>query len=365
MRNERGAGWCGEEPRRESSHTNFVFRIARAWIRSVVSAVAMAVGVSAAEQATHRVEADEAVLARFGVRQTRVHDPSTVVKCGDTYWLFGTGMGIVSRYSKDLVTWSNGPPVFASVPAWTTNAVPGNRGHFWAPDVIFITNRYLLYYSVSTWGKNTSAIGLATNATLDPTDPDYCWADCGPVIQSTSGDNFNAIDPGVFRDADGSLWLVFGSFWSGIKLIQLDPATGKRVAPDSPIYSLAWKEQIEAPYIYRHGEYYYLFVNWGYCCRGTNSTYNIRVGRSRAITGPYFDLDGVDMLKGGGTLVLDSCGPFIGPGHAAVFTAQGREMFSCHFYNALRRGAPGLAILPLRWDENDWPVLVPRLEKSH
>jgi arabinan endo-1,5-alpha-L-arabinosidase len=322
-------------------------------------ALVIAVSTARAQQTTNPPASDETILMQLGARQTRVHDPSTIVKCKDTYWLFATGMGIVSRYSKDRVNWTNGPPVFTTPPTWTTNAVPGNRGHFWAPDIIFITNRYLLYYSVSTWGKNTSAIGLATNPTLDPADPNYCWTDCGPVIQSTPADNFNAIDPAVFRDTDGSLWLAFGSFWSGIKLIQLDPVTGKRVAPDSPIYSLAWKEQIEAPWIYRHGEYYYLFVNLGWCCRGTNSTYNIRVGRSSAITGPYLDKDGVDMLKGGGTLVLGSHGPFIGPGHAAICKFNGTELLSCHFYNGRRGGAPTLAILPLHWDADGWPIVKP------
>ncbi|MCS7337676.1 MAG: arabinan endo-1,5-alpha-L-arabinosidase [Verrucomicrobiae bacterium] len=311
----------------------------------------------AAESTTNRPGQHVPALAHRAARAVRIHDPSTIVKCNGTYWVFGTGVGIVSYYSKDLVSWTKGPLVFTNVPAWTTNAVPANRGHFWAPDIIFITNRYLLYYSVSTWGKNTSAIGLATNATLDPTDPKYHWTDCGPVIQSAPSDNFNAIDPAVFRDHDGSLWLVFGSFWSGIKLIQLDPVTGKRITPDSPIYSLAWKEQIEAPYLYRHGDYYYLFVNWGFCCRGTNSTYNIRVGRSRSVTGPYIDHEGLDMLKGGGTLLLDTTGPFIGPGHAAILSGSGNELLSCHFYNGLRAGMPNLAILPLRWTENGWPVI--------
>lgn len=346
------------------SNTNRLLQVASTGFISILCALWVTASVTTSEQTTNSAVADEAILARFGMRQTRVHDPSTILKCKDTYWLFATGNGIVSRYSKELVTWTNGPAVFTNLLSWATNAVPGNRGHLWAPDVIFITNRYLLYYSVSTWGKNTSAIGLATNVTLDPGDPNYCWTDCGPVIQSTPADNFNAIDPAVFRDTDGTLWLVFGSFWSGIKLIQLDPATGKRIAPDSPIYSLAWKEQIEAPYICRHGDYYYLFVNWGFCCRGTNSTYNIRVGRSRSITGPYFDKDGVDMLKGGGSLVLDSFGPFIGPGHAAVFTAACSEMFSCHFYNGLRGGAPTLAILALRWDPTGWPVVKPEPAES-
>jgi arabinan endo-1,5-alpha-L-arabinosidase len=234
--------------------------------------------VSAAE--TNSANAAGTSPVRPSPRDGRIHDPSTIVKCNHEYWLFATGMGIISRHSKDLVNWTNGPPVFTNAPAWTTNAVPGNRGYFWAPDVIFLTNRYLLYYSVSTFGKNTSAIGLATNPTLDASNPNHAWTDQGIVIQSSRSNNFNVIDPAVTQDAEGNLWLAFGSFWSGIKLVQLNPATGKRITPDSPMYSLAHNDSIEAAFIYHHENRYHLFVNWGICCRGTNSTYEIRAGRS-------------------------------------------------------------------------------------
>ena len=125
--------------------------------------------------------------------RSTVHDPSTIVRSGGEYWLFSTGQGIRSWRSRDLTQWEEGPRVFESPPAWTTNAVPGFRGHIWAPDIIRSGERWLLYYSVSTWGKNTSAIGLATNPTLDPADPRYAWVDEGPVIQSVAGDDFNAI----------------------------------------------------------------------------------------------------------------------------------------------------------------------------
>jgi arabinan endo-1,5-alpha-L-arabinosidase len=289
-------------------------------------------------------------------RSLFVHDPSTVMKCKGEYWFFSTGPGISSRHSRDLVTWEEGSRVFATPPAWTTNAVPEFRGHFWAPDILYLTNRYLLYYSVSTWGKNTSAIGLASNPTLDPTDPNFRWTDHGVVIQTTSTNNFNAIDPCVAWDAEGKLWLGFGSFWSGIKLIQLDPSTGKRLAPDSPIHSLAWHNTIEAPYLYRHGEHYYLFVNWGLCARGTNSTYNIRVGRSSRITGPYLDQSGVDLLKDGGTLFLGSTGQFFGPGHASFYVENGTNWVGCHYYDGKRRGAPTYAIGAMRWDADGWPI---------
>ena len=292
---------------------------------------------------------------RFGDREPRVHDPSTIVKHGDEYWTFATGMGVASLRSKDLVNWERGPAVFSEPPEWITDVVPNQRGHFWAPDVIHHGGRYLLYYSVSAFGKQTSAIALATNVTLDPEDPEYGWKDEGIVIRSDPAVDYNAIDPAVVRGEDGTLWMAFGSFWSGIKLIELDPRTGKRIAEDSPVYDLAHKEQIEAVALYRHGDDWYQFVNWGWCCRGVNSTYNIRVGRSKSITGPYVDREGVDLREGGGTLLLETEGTMIGPGHAGLYEDGERLLMSYHFYDGTQRGRPRLAIRPLEWDDDGWP----------
>ena len=227
--------------------------------------------------------------------------------------------------------------------------------YFWAPDIIQLNGRYLLYYSVSSFGKNTSAIALVTNSTLDPEDPKFGWADEGVVVQSRATNEFNAIDPAVFQDRDGSAWMSFGSFWSGIKLIQLDPQTGKRIAPESPLYSLAHHDSIEAPFIYRHEGRYYLFVNWGICCRGTNSTYEIRMGRADSVTGPYVDRDGKDLLAGGGTKLLGTEDVFIGPGHPGIWRENGKHWFSFHFYNGAQRGMSTYAIRPLSWDAQGWP----------
>jgi len=184
------------------------------------------------------------------------HDPSTIIPCNGRYYSFSTGQGILTKSSADKVFWSPGPPVFTNPPAWTTNAVPGFTDIFWAPDVILFAGQYHLYYAVSTFGSQVSAIGLATNPTLDPSDPAYHWTDQGPVIQSTTGLPYNTIDPGLIRDASGNLWLVFGSYWNGIYLVQLDAATGLRISPGSPTYHLAYNSSIEASYIYRRGAYY-------------------------------------------------------------------------------------------------------------
>ena len=281
-----------------------------------------------------------------------------MVKSAGEYWIFYTGMGVPSYRSKDLITWERGPRVLTKVPSWTTN-IPGFEGRgFWAPDVIHLNDRYLLYYSASAFGKNTSGIGLATNPTLDPSDSNFQWTDRGMVVLSKTSDDYNSIDPAVTLDADGRLWLAFGSFWSGIRMIELDPKTGLRIAPDSPMYYLAHYSSSEAAFIYRHGRHYYLFVNWGYCCRGADSTYEIRVGRSETITGPYLDRAGANLLTGGGTAVLSSDGAFLGPGHAGILADGDRYWFGAHFYDGTSpRAASRFAIRPMHWDSEGWPVV--------
>jgi arabinan endo-1,5-alpha-L-arabinosidase len=284
-----------------------------------------------------------------------IHDPSTIVECDGAYWVFGTGRGILSRSSTNLVDWLAGPAVFDAPPAWTTNAVPKSRGRFWAPDVIQAGGRYLLYYSVSSWGSRDSAIGLASNATLNPESPRYRWEDRGLVTRTTEKDDFNAIDPSVMLDSSGRLWLAFGSFWSGLKLVELDPQTGLRLDTNTSPLALAWKDAIEAPCLHQRRDQYYLFVNWDLCCRGTNSTYNIRVGRSARVTGPYLDKDGVDLLRGGGSLVLETAGSRIGPGHAGFLRQGDRDWLSYHYYDGHQRGTAKLGLLALRWSADGWP----------
>ena len=335
------------------------------------------------------------IVQQLGSRDVRIHDPSTIIKCKDEYWVFYTGGGTPSYHSKDLVTWVSGPATFTASPSWLADVVPpgrsrggrgagpttsttgpaagpattaargrGGRGpgapNFWAPDIIHLGDRYLLYFSYSAFGVNTSAIAVASNPTLDPADPQYKWTELGIVVQTRQADDFNCIDPAVTQDAQGNLWLAFGSFWSGIKLIQLDPTTGKRVAPDSPMYNIAWYSSIEASDIHYHDGYYYLFVDWGLCCRGVNSTYDMRIGRSARITGPYLDKDGKDMLAGGGSPLLQTDGAFIGPGHAGILKDGDKYWLSMHFYDG--SGGPTgpngtLAIRPLTWAADGWPVV--------
>ena len=293
------------------------------------------------------------------VRQ--VHDP-TIIKDGDTFYLFSTRAGIAVRCSKDLVAWRLCGDVFAHLPAWAVSDVPGLRG-IWAPDISYFNGRYHLYYSASTFGSNRSSIGLATNQTLDPTSDKFRWEDQGKVISSYKTDDWNAIDPNLVVDEQGEPWLSFGSFWSGIKMRKIDAATGKLSTTDTKLYSLASRPRsaelpgaIEAPAIVRRGGYYYLFVSFDFCCRGVNSTYNIRVGRSRRVTGPYLDRDGKDMMEGGGTLVISGGKRWRGPGHCAILRGETGDKLVYHAYDADARGASTLRITSISW-EADWPTV--------
>lgn len=290
-------------------------------------------------------------------KSPRFHDPSTPLLQDKTWHIFSTGNGISTRISTDLKTWTEGPPVFKELPAWHREVVSDHKGYLWAPDIVRAGGRYLLYYSVSGWGKNTSAIGLASSPTLDPEDPDYRWKDEGIVIRSGKEDPYNAIDPQLFQDRDQSLWMVFGSFWTGIQLIELDPKTGLRHPERQKVRHLAWHESIEAPALLRHGEFYYLFVNWGLCCRGVDSTYEIRIGRSKKITGPYLDAEGNELATGGGSLFMKTEGDRIGPGHPSFVQEKDGTHLFFHYYDGKRRGSPSLGDLPLRWNDKGWPEI--------
>jgi beta-xylosidase len=286
------------------------------------------------------------------------HDPSRVIKLNGTYYYFYTSNRLRSKTSTDLTNWSQGPRVFSSAPAWTSVDVPANTGSFWAPDVAYFNDLYHLYYSVSSFGSQDSAIGLATNPTLDPSAPDYFWTDQGPVIESNPGSAYNTIDPSIIQTSNGNVWMTFGSFWNGINLVQLDPATGK-LPSRSAISRIADNGSIEASYIHEHDGYYYLFVNWGACCQGVNSTYNIRMGRSTSIAGPYLDQNGISMVSGGGSLFLGSEGDFIGPGHFSVLEDDGHEWFSYHYYDGSANGTSKFNLRALRWTTDGWPVAGP------
>jgi arabinan endo-1,5-alpha-L-arabinosidase len=312
------------------------------------------------ECASCSAEQDPRPLPQTTSSLPRVHDP-VIAKEGDTYYVFSTGRGLTLHSSKDAKTWTRVGRIFDSAMPWTRATIPGSTDYYWAPDISYSDGTWRLYYSVSTFGKNRSAIGLATNTTLDPAKPGYAWKDEGSVIESQPTDDYNAIDPNVIQDGK-DLWLAFGSFWSGIKMVRLDPSTGKPAEGRPKVISLATRPRgeplrgaVEAPFMYRHGRFHYLFVSFDFCCRGVNSTYNIRVGRSEKVTGPYVDRDGKPMLDGGGTLLLEGEGRWKGPGHNAVFRNGREEWLVYHAYDAEDNGASKLQIRRLEWDKDGWP----------
>ena len=289
-----------------------------------------------------------------------IHDP-TIISQGDTYYVFATNrfaQKLVPIFcSQDLRHWKFCGHVFDEVPQWALKEIPGARG-IWAPDISYVNGRYRLYYSVSTFGSNHSVIGLATNRTLDPNSVDYRWVDEGRVIGSNREDDWNAIDPNLVVDANGDNWLALGSFWGGIKLRKLDAQTGKLSHEDTKLYSLASRQPlqppaIEAPFIVRHDNYYYLFVSFDLCCRGKDSTYKIMVGRAKKITGPYLDRDGKSMIKGGGTLLLEATAAWHGAGGQSVLLNSKSDLLVFHSYDGTT-GKAALQVSTIVW-QNDWP----------
>lgn len=273
------------------------------------------------------------------------------------------------RCSDDLRSWIRCGEVFPAVPAWIEQMSP-KTSELWAPDISYFDGQYHLYYAFSVFGKNTSGIALATNVTLDRTSAKYKWVDRGLVIRSFATDNFNAIDPNVVIDAKGRVWLSFGSFWTGIKMRSLDRKTGLLSASNSELYSLASRgrsaengprhvnlppdsEAVEAPFVFRHGSYYYLFVSWDLCCRGAKSTYRTMVGRSKSVTGPYVDREGMAMEKGGGSPVLVGNTRWAGPGGESLMHLRSEDLIVFHAYG-VGSGRPALHISTLGW-KNGWP----------
>jgi arabinan endo-1,5-alpha-L-arabinosidase len=305
--------------------------------------------------------------ATMPARQVSIHDP-VMAKEGGTFYLFSTGPGITVYGSADLKTWRLRGRVFPGEPSWAKDVAPSFNGHIWAPDVSRHDGRYYLYYSVSAFGKNTSAIGVTVNKTLDPDSPDYKWEDQGIVVRSVPNrDMWNAIDPNLVFGSDGTPWLAFGSFWGGLKLVKLAPSLTAIAEPEE-WHSIAKRErsvleddtragpaEIEAPFIFRRGEYFYLFVSWDKCCAGVNSTYKMVVGRSTRVTGPYLDRNNQDLAKGGGTLLLAGNKDFAGVGHNSVYTFDGKDYIVFHAYENADNGLQKLKIAELEWTADGWP----------
>lgn len=285
---------------------------------------------------------------------TYAHDPSMVKTASGTYYLFYTGGGVEISTSTDRVHWSSAGQVLPSGAGWAT--AYGGWNDLWAPDASYHNGVYWLYYAVSSFGSNHSAIGLATSTTAAPGS----WTDKGLVYSSQSGSDYNAIDPALVVDSSGRWWLSFGSFWSGVKMIQIDPATGKQLASNTTRYNLAQRpspDAEEASFVYPHGGYYYLFTSFDYCCRGTSSTYRIMVARATGPTGPYTDESGASAISGGGTQILGTHGIVIGPGGQSVMHDSDGDVLVYHYYDSNLNGTAQLGLNHLTWGTNGWPTV--------
>lgn len=298
---------------------------------------------------------------------TDVHDPD-VVREGRLFHLFSTGSWIDHRTSTDLVHWRRAPSVFDGPPPWVTTELGYRPYNLWAPDLSWWGGTWHLYYAASEWvpgelPTRNSVIAHATSPTLDPRSPRYGWVDHGAVVRSQGGfgvdfgTGWNAIDPEVVLDR-GRPWLAWGSSYGGLFLQRLrsdghldptiEPVNIARRAPNPALV-------IEASTIVRRGGWWYLFASYDLCCLGTNSTYNVRVGRSRSLTGPYRDRDGRSMTDGGGTKVLTAHGDVVGPGGQSILEVRGRWWISYHWYDPAHDGRATLGISPLDWDDQGWP----------
>jgi arabinan endo-1,5-alpha-L-arabinosidase len=298
-----------------------------------------------------------------------VRDPS-LIHVGNTYYAFATDAvdagqngNLPIRCSADLMQWSACGYVFAAMPAWVQKAVPGATD-LWAPDISYFNHQYHIYYAASTLESQVSVIGLATNTTLDPTSPGYRWVDQGMILSSGPGDNFNALDPNILIDADGSVWLNYGSFWSGIHQRRIEPTTSQLSTTDPAVYDLAAQPSsdhaVEGASMIRSGSYYYLFASTGHCCRANplDDDYEQIVGRSTSPHGPFLDMAGIDLETGGGTVLLKANSLWNAPGGGTAYLdpATGKSLLVFH---ALKMGTDPTGYLwheQITW-QNGWPSL--------
>jgi arabinan endo-1,5-alpha-L-arabinosidase len=330
------------------------------WTACAATLVLVLAGVAApalARGSGHRESHDGSPRSLQVRGPAATHDPSMVRGRDGGYYVFSTHNGIEIRHSRDRVHWRFVGEVLPHGAAWAGDYQAPPSKDAWAPDVSFHHGRYYLYYAISSFGSNHSAIGLATSPSARP----GTWTDQGRVFASQPSDDYNAIDPSLTVDGRGRWWLSFGSFWGGIKMLRLDPATGKPLSASPRLYSLAQRpapDAVEGAAIHRHGRYYYLFASYDFCCRGLDSTYKIKVGRSRSVTGPYLDEAGRPLMEDGGTTILATHGDEIGPGGESILRDGHRDLLVFHYYNRADAGTPRLGIDALGW-RHGWPVATP------
>ena len=321
-------------------------------IRRLVCAISLALIVFAGVQPLHSGRAD--ILNPT----ISVHDPSRMVfSTEDGRWyIFFTGNGTPFMWSTDKINWNR----TSADRVWPSTV---DNFNYWAPDMWNepIHGKYYLFYSQSSFGSQNSFIHVASTSSL----ASPAWVKEGTAIASVSGQGrpfrYNAIDPAPYYDeAADRLWLVFGSFWDGIFIVELNPSNPTQQV-STPLHIAGGRpgpNAIEGAYVFRRGAWFYQVVSVDTCCQGSNSTYKQIVGRSTQITGPYFDRDGVDLRFYGGTIFTAGGGPEIGPGQFGLYTLDGIERFTYHLYSNSPFGPSRLGGRSIDWDASGWPLAV-------
>lgn len=287
--------------------------------------------------------------------QPGVHDPTVTRDDRGVYTLMSTNNLLAIAQSTDMSNWTWKGSILTKVPTWMTSTYSGIE-NIWAPHVSRMGDKYWVYYCGSVFTKNTSLIGAMSSPTLDMTSADYKWTDLGEVWRSSGTNDYNAIDPEILQDAAGKYWMSFGSFWQGLRMIAIDPATGKQSASNKTLRTTANRGggAIEGPSTIQHGRYYYLFAPWDKCCDGVNSTYRTMYGRSTSPTGPYLDEAGKDMASSGGTQLIGTYGRYVGPGGGSPFHDGRRDWFALHYYDRKRNGGSFLQLREIVYGDDGW-----------
>ncbi|MGA7714258.1 MAG: family 43 glycosylhydrolase [Rhizomicrobium sp.] len=302
-----------------------------------------------------------------------VHDPNMIQDTHGTFWLYGTHNTLAS--STDMINFTAvaAGDISPDFSWWASKNTTGTGGRtdIWAPSVMYANSTYYQYYAIPVYdtpsvaGSNKgpeAVIALATS-----TSPSGPWTDAGQIIAScgtTSGctTGFNAIDPAPYVDTAGNWWLTFGSWYDGIHVLQLDPSTGQRLASNSTLYNIAKRDAGEEgsfifPYTVGGTHYFYYFASINVCCNGVSSTYRIIVGRSTSPTGPFLDRGGLDLMNGGGTILLSTHGNIYGPGGQSVLLVGSQVVLNYHYYDGTDNGVPKLGLNNLQFDADGWPYV--------
>ncbi len=290
------------------------------------------------------------------------HDPS-MIRFEDGYALMSTNNNLQLWTSEDAYTWQNHKSTVSKIPQWAYTYAPTTEG-IWAPDIYYMNGEYRVYYCVSVFGKRTSAIGYQSTKSIVPGTTGYGWTDHGHVFHTVASDKYNAIDADVVRDTEGNYWMAFGSFGLGIQLIKLDAKTGYQASDDKTVYNIARRTSKasngaeEGPSLIEHGGQYFLFTAWDICCQQGNdiekTTYKTAYGRADKVTGPYKDRAGYDMANGGGTILMERYGRYVGPGGGEAFQDLNRVRFVHHYYDLNGDKFNHIHIRDVVFTEDNW-----------